>query len=280
MPHDDRASVAPEVASATGMALREVTRWRDGRREPRREWLAEEVPVAIHCNGHPVAVMMASPGDLEDFGRGFALTEGLVDQPGQLHGIHVRRELERVELAMTLAEPQAERLRDRVRLIEGRSGCGLCGNPVAEDVLRLPAGQLPVVCVRADAIARAMVAMAAQQRLNQATGAVHAAAWCRSDGEIHLVREDIGRHNAMDKVIGARWGETVFDTDGFAVVTSRASYEIVLKAARAGIAAVAAVSAPTAMAVALAQTCGLLLVGFARGSGCTVYTFPERLITP
>jgi FdhD protein len=276
-----------------GSAARDVARLRASTDVAQvADRIAEEVPVALRYGGRAFAVMMATPCDLEDFALGFSLTEGLVDTPAQLAGIEVTQRLEGIELAMSVsADAPVARLdgADAQRLLPGRSGCGLCGTRELEDAVRAPPP------VRGDgaprftlqALERAFAALPAHQPLNAATGAVHAAAWADADGNIVLAREDVGRHNALDKLVGAlvraglagsgHGGPGVAPVDGMLLLTSRASYEMVAKAARAGIGVIAAISAPTALAVDLARGAGVCLVGFARPGGCNVYAHPERL---
>ncbi len=251
-----------------GAVARAVTRWREGSVVQLSDGIAEEVPVALCCGGEVVAVMMATPTDLEDFGRGFALTEGLVARPGQVLGVAVREALDHyaVDLHLDADAPGAGAGRERT--LEGRSGCGVCGSRRVEDVLRPPPRVDGAACVDAAALQAALADMRAQQSLNAATGATHAAAFADACGRVLLLREDVGRHNALDKLIGALPAAGVAPSDGFVVVTSRASYEMVYKAAVSGVALLAAVSAPTALAIALADGAGLTLIGFARPQGC------------
>ncbi|HSX62035.1 MAG TPA: formate dehydrogenase accessory sulfurtransferase FdhD [Tahibacter sp.] len=255
---------------------RRVARWRDGSVDEHADVVAEEVPVAIVCNGEPFAVMMATPADLEDFALGFALSEGIVAAPGELREIRATTQVDGVELRLTIPPERAAALARRARSLEGRSGCGVCGSRDVEDLLRVPPRVASEPLLTAAALDAALAALSAHQSLAAATGATHAAAWADEAGAIRLVREDVGRHNALDKLIGAlRQGD--FDTGaGFALVTSRASYEIAMKAASAGIAILAAISAPTALAIALANSTGLTLIGFARPGGCAVYTHATR----
>ncbi|MFH1600036.1 MAG: formate dehydrogenase accessory sulfurtransferase FdhD [Pseudomonadota bacterium] len=262
----------PEARSRReGLAERAVLDLQGGQASPRQDQLAEEVPVALVYDGAPYAVMMASPGDLEDFAIGFSLTElGLGKD--DLLGFDVQPELEGWRIHVRTRDPVAFEARN----LPGRSGCGLCGSRDLEDVLRQPAqvGEGPVIS--AQTLELALEALQQRQPLNAATGALHAAAWCDTNGDLRLVREDIGRHNALDKLVGAMQQQGLSPTDGFALVTSRASYEIAMKAAAAGISFIAAVSAPTALAVDLAQACGLTLVGFARPGRQVVYSHPRR----
>lgn len=251
-------------------------RWRAGVCESLTDQLAEETPVALLCNGEPHAVMLMSPADLQDFALGFALTEGLINQPRELVLVEQRALEDGIELDLIIPARIGEPAVKDQRVMAGRSGCGLCGKRMVEDAMRTPAaiGAAPVVS-RA-AIARASAALAEQQPMNRATGAVHAAAWVDLHGEVIAVREDIGRHNALDKLIGARIKGAY--APGFALVTCRASYEIVMKAAVADIGVLAAVSAPTARAVRLAKRCHVTLAAFVRGPDLVIYSHAARIV--
>ncbi|MBL8296966.1 MAG: formate dehydrogenase accessory sulfurtransferase FdhD [Rhodanobacteraceae bacterium] len=269
----------PDNHSATlpyGAVQRTVVRWRDGQLEQQEDIIAEEVPVAIVCNGERFAVMMATPADLEDFALGFALSEGVIADPAELTQVQVRSHLEGVELELSIPPARAAALAQRTRRLEGRSGCGICGSRDLNDLLRLPPPVGASPGLSAVALDRALTALASHQHLAAATGATHAAAWANPAGGIQLLREDVGRHNALDKLIGAMLREQIRPDAGFALITSRASYEMALKAASAGIAILAAISAPTALAIALADSVGLTLIGFARPGGCAVYTHAGR----
>ncbi|URL57996.1 formate dehydrogenase accessory sulfurtransferase FdhD [Luteibacter flocculans] len=264
-----------------GCATRPVLRFERGRYVESEDRLAEEVPVAMHFDGAPFAVMMTTPADLEDFARGFALTEGRIGTVLDIVDIEVREVLEGVVVDIRtgrhIEHPPSSADTPAPRELPGRSGCGICGSRELEDVVRHP---LPVAAgptIGADAIERALETLRSRQPINAYTGSVHAAAWALPDGSIVTVREDVGRHNALDKLIGAMLLEGTDPRDGFAVLTSRASYEMVTKAATAGITIVVAISAPTALAVHLAADCGVTLVGFARPGRFNVYTRPERI---
>lgn len=259
-----------------GVHAAEAIAWRAGVVERQPDWLAEEVPVALVVNGISHAVMLATPSDLEDFALGFAFTEGLVEQTGQLYGVDVEPAAGGIELRLAVASSCERALKERRRTLAGRTGCGLCGTDSLAQV-RQPLSRLEPLPLRPAALTRAQHELRRWQALQQLTGATHAAAWCTTDGAVRLVREDVGRHNALDKVIGALLRERADPHDGFVCITSRASFEMVQKTARAGIAALAAVSAPTALAVETAASCGLLLTGFVRGETLVAYTFAERL---
>lgn len=271
-----RAEVAGRPTAPAPVTTVTVTRWRGGVCETRSDEVAEETPVAVLLNGEPHAVMLMSPADLSDFALGFALTEGLIDAPRELVLIEERALDDGIELDLIIPARLGAPPVEPARSIAGRSGCGLCGKRMVEDALRTPPPVAAAPRVTRAAIARASAALAARQPINRATGAVHAAAWIALDGEVIAVREDIGRHNALDKLIGARIKGDY--PPGFALVTCRASYEIVMKAAVAGIGVLAAVSAPTARAVRLADTTHLTLAAFVRGADLVIYSHAARIV--
>ena len=237
--------------------------------------LAEEVPVALVFNGISHAVMMASPVHLEDFALGFALTEGLIDHPSQLYGVDITHQPNGIELQLEVAAQSEARLKERRRSMAGRTGCGVCGADSLNQVkLALP--QAPEVHIDVDAMHRAHAHMRALQPLKQQTGATHAAAWSNSKGEITLLREDVGRHNALDKLIGALSKGSTDMQQGFICITSRASFEMVQKTVMAGAGALTAVSAPTRLAVELAEQHNLALAGLVRGQTFTAYSHLTR----
>lgn len=270
---------APAEDTTTGFVRRHVDRWRHGMATHEDDWVAEEMPIAMIYNGVSFSVMMATPHDLRDFALGFSLSEGLIDAPEQLLDVQVQTRLEGIELAMRVAPATRAAHLDRAheRLLPGRSGCGMCGTRDLEQAIR----QNPPMGIGRglthDALEHALDELQLHQPMNAATGAVHAAAWADSEGDILLVREDIGRHNALDKLIGAMNHAGIEPDDGIALLTSRASYEMVVKAASAGICVMAAISAPTALAIELARSAGMTLVGFARPGSHNVYSRPERL---
>ena len=242
------------------------------------EALAEETPVTLAYNLAPHAVMMATPADLEDFAVGFSLTEGIVARADDLHRIQVVRHARGIELQIDVPAEVAAAAGSRSRRLSGRTGCGICGTDDVDRVLRdIPAvhGDEPF---EAHGVTRAMRELAARQPLNDETGAVHAAGWARRNGALAYVREDVGRHNALDKLVGAlvRAGEPAHE--GFVVLTSRGSFELVQKAAILGVSLLAVVSAPTALAVRVAERAGLALAGFAREERLTVYAHAERVL--
>jgi FdhD protein len=253
------------------------TRIDTGASEIVEERLAEETPVTLAYNLSPHAVMMATPADLEDFAVGFSLTEGIVDRARDVERVTVVRYDRGIELQIEVPADVAARSGTRSRRLSGRTGCGICGTDDVDRVLR----ELPRVAwparFEAGAVLRAMRELSARQPLNDETGAVHAAGWARADGTLVHVREDVGRHNALDKLVGALVRAAAPVEEGFVVMTSRGSFELVQKVAILGAPLLATVSAPTALAVRVAEQVGLTLAGFARGERLTVYAHPERL---
>ena len=241
------------------------------------DWVAEEVPVALVYNGVSHAVMLATPADLEDFAMGFSCTEGIVDGPSQVYGIEVETSAQGITLNLEIASSSFARLKDRRRTLAGRTGCGLCGTDSLEQAVRTPQPLADTPRFAAAAVSAALGRMRERQQLLGATGATHAAVWCHADGGIVMLREDVGRHNALDKLIGAllRTGQPA--REGFIAVSSRASYEMVQKTASAGVGLLAAVSGVTGLAIDTAQGCGVTLLGFARGQDLSVYSHPERI---
>ena len=262
-----------------GVVQREAQRHRGSVTAQVTDAVAEEIPIAFIYNDRPHAVMMATPADLEDFALGFSLSEAIIADPSECEKVEIVPALAGIELRVTIPSSRAAVIEDRVRELTGRTGCGLCGAQTLDAAVRHPPPVTADVCVETGALKRALDRLAAGQLINAATGAVHAAAWVRADGGIALLREDVGRHNALDKLIGAIARAQLDAHDGFLLVTSRASYEMVMKAATVGIGALAAISAPTALAIALARESNVTLIGFARRDGWSVYTFPQRVMT-
>ncbi|MCO6364957.1 formate dehydrogenase accessory sulfurtransferase FdhD [Paracoccus sp. 08] len=240
--------------------------------------LPEETAVAMVYGGSTQAVMMATPADLEDFAVGFSLTEGIVTDPAQIERLEVLAHLRGVEAQMWIADDRTDALAARRRFMAGPVGCGLCGIDSLEEAVRaLPdlSGAGPVL--DASQIARATDDLRGWQPLHDRTRAVHAAGFMIPGRGIVLAREDVGRHNALDKLIGAMARQGMDAGQGAFVLTSRVSVEMVQKCALAGGAVLIAVSAPTAHALRLAQGAGITLAAFARGEGFDLFSHPERL---
>lgn len=266
----------PPADAVPGIARRRVLRVRDGIALEVDDAVTEEVPVAFSVDGEAFAVMLATPCDPEDFAVGFAFTEGLIEAATQLQIVGIEPRLEGIAIDLQMRDG-VDAASVRQRALPGRSGCGLCGATTLEDAVSLPPPVLSECRITITAVQRALQALRARQPLNAVSGSAHAAAFADASGALHLVREDIGRHNALDKLIGALLREGCDAGAGFAVVTSRASVELVTKAARAGIPMLVAVSGATALAIDAAHSCGITLVGFARDDGHALYTHPRRL---
>jgi FdhD protein len=233
--------------------------------------IAVETPVNILFGGVPFAVMMTTPADLEDFAIGFALTEGIIETLTDIRGVEIDRAEGglKVNVALTGARLNAHLARGRA--ISGRTGCGLCG---IEDLAQLPAARPPVANVKPvdpAAIKLALHALEQSQPLNARTRAVHGAAWCDREGAIVALREDVGRHNALDKLIGALVRTSASPTEGFFVITSRCSFEMVAKAAVFGASTLVAVSAPTSLAIERALVSGMTLIAIARADHAMIF---------
>ena len=260
-----------------GAAVRTVQR-RDGHGARHvRDEVACEIPVALHYNDQPFAVLMATPSDLADLALGFSLSEALIRKASELQIDGIDESVDGIAICMRIPDARHAVLADRQRKLPGYGSCGVCGSASIESVLRAPPRIASELRIEEAALHRALAALHQRQPLNAATGATHAAGFSDRDGTLLLVREDVGRHNALDKLIGAMASARIDAGDGFAIVTSRASYELAMKTAQVGIPLLAAISAPTTLAIALADSARLCLVGFARDSQCAVYAHPERL---
>ena len=243
----------------------------------RDDLVAAEVPVALVFNGISHAVMMATPQELEDFALGFALSEGIVDSADDCYGIDVAmisdaaaglpEGVQGVEVQLDIASACFERLKGRRRSLTGRTGCGVCG---VESMAALDLSPPPsmhrdwIERIDLPTVLKALAQMAPRQQINAKAGSLHAAAWANIDGDVTEVTEDVGRHNALDKLIGARARNGRLHESGFVVMTSRGSHELVRKCARVGIGALATVSAPTVMGVRMAELSGIRLWGLCR----------------
>ncbi|WP_273028502.1 formate dehydrogenase accessory sulfurtransferase FdhD [Massilia timonae] len=248
-----------------------VARMHGGALRSAQDELAEEVPVALEYNGVSHAVMLATPADLEEFALGFSLSEGIIASPAECYGVEIEHAASGITAHIDLAAGAFMRLKERRRSLAGRTGCGLCGVDSLAQVVRPLPWLAPTRALSGAAIRRALLHARAQQPLNRITGATHAAIWCGRDGMPRAAFEDVGRHNALDKLIGGLHMNGADLADGFCVITSRASVEMVQKAATVGIGALVAISAPTALAVRTALGCGLTLVAFARGDDFVAY---------
>jgi FdhD protein len=267
---DERETLPPAVSEA---AI-DVRGGIEGALSNDRDRIAEEIPVAMVYNGVSHAVMMASPCHLEDFALGFSLSEGILQRADQLFTIDIKPGEDGVALDMHITGDCFARLREQRRNMAGRTGCGLCGTESLAHVMRTIARVATQPIPADNAIQHALHNLKSHQPLQMQTGATHGAAWCDAQGQIQLAREDVGRHNALDKLIGARiheQGDRAFE-NGFALISSRASFEMVQKSASVGVGTLVAVSAPTALAIREAHKSGVNLIGFARPGRHVIYT--------
>lgn len=267
---------ARSMSKALNYQIRAVERWREGDQLGAGEdALAEEVPVALVYGGISYAVMMATPDALEQFALGFSLTEGLIDSVDEIYSINVSEvELELgpgLQVDIDVSQRRLHQLKERRRNLAGRTGCGLCGSESLDGAIRPINRVEPLEMIDPLAIQRGLENLTASQPLKQQTGAVHGAAWCGNEGELVHLFEDVGRHNALDKLVGEMTLRSIDPRQGFVLMTSRGSYEVIHKCAAANVANLVCISAPTVLAVKLAQQAGMNLVGFARDGKHTIY---------
>lgn len=245
--------------------------------QPIPDWIAQEVPVALVYNGISHVVMMASPKDLTLFAIGFSLSEGIIDHPQEIYGMDVVQVCNGMEVQIELSSRRFMALKERRRALAGRTGCGVCGveqlNDIGKPITPLPFSQTFSLAN----LDMALNNLHAVQPVGNLSGCTHAAAWVLPSGEIAGGHEDVGRHVALDKLLGRRAGESAVWQQGAALVSSRASYEMVQKAAICGVEILFAVSAATTLAVEVAERCNLTLVGFCKPGKATIYTHPQRL---
>ena len=255
-----------------------VERWHNNQRSEELDYIAEEVPISLIYNGVPHVVMLATPTNLEEFALGFSITEGIINDPRELLSTRVYNRSNGIDVQLKIPEQRFQCLADKGRNLTGRTGCGLCGASTLKQAIRQPAPVQSGLRVTSDELVSALSEVKQRQKLNKLTGSVHAAAWAVPGQGIVDLREDVGRHNALDKLIGFLLKTDKDVNSGFIIVTSRASYEMVQKAAFVGVTLLAAISAPTGLAIRLANESGLTLVGFARDTQHVVYTHPQRLL--
>ncbi|MFZ2725276.1 MAG: formate dehydrogenase accessory sulfurtransferase FdhD [Methylococcaceae bacterium] len=255
-----------------------VNRWQGSQHSQEPDTIAEEVPIVLVYNGISHVVMLATPTNLEDFALGFSITEGIIQSRAEFLAVKVYQRANGIEVQVKIPDERFECLADKGRNLTGRTGCGLCGATTLKQAIRQPAPVSSNISVTAEQLTTALAQLQSKQALNQLTGAIHAAAWVEPERGIIDVREDVGRHNALDKLLGLLCRTRKDVNTGFVIVTSRASYEMLQKTAFFGIGLLVAISAPTGLAIRLAQEAGVTLVGFARNDNHVIYTHPQRLI--
>jgi FdhD protein len=251
--------------------------WRKGSPSAGSRSIPEEAAVALTYNGGTYAVMMTTPRDLEDFAVGFSLSEGVIDSSSDIDSLDIMPLADGVELRMWLSRPKADRLQERRRHIAGPTGCGLCGIESIAEAMRPAAVIAPGRQFSPEQIMVAMRSLPSRQKLNIETRAVHAAAFWNAASGIVALREDVGRHNALDKLSGALARGSIAAGEGIILLTSRVSVEMVQKSAAIGASVMVAVSAPTALAVRMADAAGITLAAIARADGFEVFTHPHRI---
>ena len=274
----ERAIDSQAARHVKGVVERPVVVWPGNENKSSRDDVIEEIPVALVYNDISHVVMMATPLDLEEFALGFSLTEGIIQSADDIYSISTNQTDAGIEVSVTISSQQFMALKNMRRNLSGRTGCGICG---AESLQQLRTSFPEVVAefsISHRAIDRATKSLTDHQPLLAITGAIHGAAWCDAKGEILKLCEDVGRHNALDKLIGTLWRRDCLKEPGFLLISSRASYEIIQKSAMSNIGVVVAVSAPTSMAVDIAGETGITLVGFSRENRHVVYTNSERLV--
>lgn len=266
--------IRPAITSTTRLARR------TGATKSAARMVPEETPVALSFGGTTHAVMMATPADLEDFALGFSLTEGIVAAPGEIESIEVEEAGAGIDIQIRLRDTANTRFEARRRRLAGPVGCGLCGIESIDEAMRsvAPVGASPFT-LSAQEIARSVELLSKQQTLHAQTGAVHAAGFYVPGKGIVAAREDVGRHNALDKLAGALAKQETDGATGAVVITSRVSVEMVQKAAAVGAPIIIAVSAPTALAIRTAEDAGITLVALVRGDEFDIFTHPERVDT-
>ena len=258
---------ATAVPGSRSVAL---LRLRGGGVRADQDAVVEEVAIAFSYNGVGHAVMMATPTELEDYALGFSLHEGIVATADELRFIEVVPREGGLVLELAIPQVRFDTLAQHARRTLGSSACGLCGSEALQQALR-PLPQVVPAAFDARSIAEALCRFPSLQSLNARTGGAHAAAWCDAVG-VRVMREDVGRHNAVDKLVGALVRAGIDARNGYVIVSSRASFELVLKAAISGIGTLVALSAPTSAAIDGAKRCGMRLIGFARDGSMNVYT--------
>lgn len=256
----------------------DACRWQEDIHRDVEHNIAAEVPVSLVYNGVSYVVMMATPADLEDFGLGFSLSEGIIGSPSEMEGLNILKTPKGLMIAMDIPAARHAKITERRRHLAGRTGCGLCGIESLEEAIPDLVPLTTAAMVSHAAIYKAYDDLYNLQLEKQATGAVHCAAFVDFSGNIRLVKEDVGRHNALDKVIGAAAKAAIDPSSGFVFITSRCSYEMVQKTVAFGCPVLVAISAPTTLAVQMAKDANLALIALARQKNFIAFTYPERVI--
>ncbi len=276
MPNDEFLASVLELGWSSYQSV-SVERFKNGELLTVDDFVAEEVPVVLMYNGVSHVVMLATPTNLEDFALGFSLTEGIIANAAELESAKVYQRSNGIEVQLKIPEARFQCLADKGRNLTGRTGCGLCGATTLKQAIkptRSVSGNLKISPEHLKSVAL----LSQHQKLNQLTGAIHAVAWVEPEKGIVELREDVGRHNALDKLIGVLLKRGTDFGAGFMITTSRASYEMVQKATAVGVTVLVAISAPTALAIRLAQESGLTLIGFARDETCVIYSHSQRFM--
>ena len=242
-----------------------------------KETIAEETPIALIYNGISHVVMMGSPSDLEDFATGFSVTEGIVDDLSDIYSIEINYKRNGIELNIKISSECFIRLKEVRRNLIGRTGCGLCGAESLSQAMRIPKVNISNSHFHSKNILEALKNFSKDQHLQKDTGATHASAIFAAEGNLKIIREDVGRHVALDKLIGASLKQKKYEDD-FVITSSRASYEMVQKIAYLNLKLLVAISAPTGLAIRIADNLGITLIGFAREARYTIYSHNERII--
>jgi FdhD protein len=255
-----------------------VNRWSNNHYALLDDYVAEEMPIGIEYNGVPHVVMLATPMDLEDFAIGFSLTEGIINSIADVSKILIEEYGSGVRIQLTIDEKKISKLDLKRQNLVGRTGCGLCGAERLAQVFRPMSEIKSKEMITTQLIKNAMGNIGVEQNLQKATGATHAAFWIDYHGDVVEIAEDVGRHNALDKLIGKLAKKREDFTQGVLLITSRASYEMVQKSIQMGIGVLIAISAPTALAIKMAEDFNLTLIGFANKENHVIYAHPERVI--
>lgn len=275
MPSDEFLASVLELGWSSYQSV-PVIRYKNDDRIETDDFVAEEVPVVLMYNGVSHVVMLATPTNLEDFALGFSLTEGIIANASELESVKVYQRSNGIEVQLKIPETRFQCLADKGRNLTGRTGCGLCGATTLKQAIKPPRSVSGDLQISPEQLKTALQNLSQHQKLNQITGAIHALAWVEPEKGIIELREDVGRHNALDKLIGALLKRGTDFGAGFMITTSRASYELVQKATAVGVTILAAISAPTALAIRLAEESGLTLIGFARDETCGIYSHSKR----